>query len=357
MPVATLAVRSLFRDYRVELVESEDFVGELAALPQSFVIVDENVWRCHRDGVLRPLADADVYVLPIAEQRKVLASVEELYVAMTARAAKRNTTVISIGGGITQDLTGFLASTIYRGVPWIFVPTTLLAQADSCIGSKTSLNFRQFKNLIGTLYPPERVLVYPGFVATQEEEDYFSGLGEVLKLHLIGGEEAAAVYARAAPALTGRRPAAVRDAVWRSLEIKRAFIEEDERDTGRRRWLNFGHCFGHALESASDFALPHGQAVVAGMILAGLVARARGQLSAATEERLRRELLRPALVVPPDRLALDADTVIGAMRQDKKRTGPKLALVMLSDGFAIEVVDDLGEDEAREALRELKEVL
>jgi 3-dehydroquinate synthase len=352
-----MAVRSLFGDYRVELAESQDFVGELAALPQTFVVVDENVWRCHGDGVLRALADAGVHVLPISEERKVLASVEELYEAMTGRAAKRNTTVISIGGGITQDLTGFLASTIYRGVPWVFVPTTLLAQADSCIGSKTSLNFRHFKNLIGTLYPPERVIVYPGFVATQEEEDYFSGLGEVVKLHLIGGEEAAGVYAREARALASRRPAAVRDAVWRCLEIKRAFIEEDERDTGRRRWLNFGHCFGHALESASDFALPHGQAVVAGMMLAGRVARLRGRLSAAMEERLRREILRPALIVPPDRLALDAGAVIAAMRQDKKRTGPKLALVMLCDGFTMNVVDDLDEDEVVRALAELQEVL
>ena len=194
-------------------------------------------------------------------------------------------------------------------------------------------------------------------MATLNDDHFFSGLGEIVKMHLVAGPEATKRLEPNMAALCRREQASIGDAVRASLLIKQQFIEEDEFDRGRRRLLNFGHCFGHALESASNFALPHGQAVVAGMILAGLVARARGQLSAATEERLRRELLRPALVVPPDRLALDADTVIGAMRQDKKRTGPKLALVMLSDGFAIEVVDDLGEDEAREALRELKEVL
>ncbi len=143
----------------------------------------------------------------------------------------------------------------------------------------------------------------------------------------------------------------------RSLLIKRDFIEEDELDSGRRRMLNFGHCFGHAIESAGDFSVPHGQAVVGGMILAGLVAKARGLLSATLEEQLRERLLRPVLTVPLDERSLDPQAVVAAMRQDKKRTGPKLALVMLCDDYRLELVQDLEEAEAVAALGEMRGLL
>jgi 3-dehydroquinate synthase len=350
---APLQIRSRLGDYAVEFVVGGAWARELAALNHTFVVVDENVWCLHADGVLAPLRDAEPVVLPISETGKVYATVAELYDQVTARATKRNCVVVSIGGGITQDLTGYLASTLYRGVRWFYAPTTLLAMADSCIGGKTSLNHGAHKNLIGTMYPPERVLVHAPFVGTLGEQDYFSGLGEVVKLHLLGGQSAVTELRETLPALLARDPVAVRGATRASLMIKRAYIEEDEFDRGRRNLLNYGHCFGHAVETATGFAVPHGQAVVIGMLLAGAVARRRGLLAVAEERRRRAELLLPVLV---DRPLLDeaaATRVVAAMKYDKKRTGEGLALVMVGDGLQAVQVADLSESEARDALADL----
>jgi 3-dehydroquinate synthase len=350
---APLAVRSRLGDYAVEFVEGDAWVRDLAALQHAFLVVDENVWALHAGGVLAPLRAAQPVVLPIGEERKVYATVAELCDLVTARAAKRNCVVVSVGGGITQDITGYLASTLYRGVGWVYAPTTLLAMADSCIGGKTSLNHGAHKNLVGTMYPPQRVLVYADFVGTLREEDYASGLGEVVKLHLLGGQGAVDELRASLPALLAREPEAVRRATYAGLCIKRGFIEDDEFDRGRRNLLNYGHCFGHAVETATGFAVPHGQAVVIGMLLAGVVARRRGLLSAAEERRRRVELFLPVLL---DRPRLDGSAitrVIEAMKYDKKRTGEGLALVMVGDGLQATQVADLGEGEARDALAEL----
>lgn len=350
---APLAIHSRLGDYAVEFVHGDAWVRGLAVLDHAFVVVDENVWALHATGVLAPLRDTEPVVLPISEEQKTYATVAELCDLVTARAAKRNSVVVSVGGGITQDVTGYLASTLYRGVRWVYVPTTLLAMADSCIGGKTSLNHGAHKNLVGTMYPPERVVVNADFVDTLHEEDYSSGLGEVVKLHLLGGQETVEELRADLPALLAREPAAVRRATHASLCIKRGFIEEDEFDRGRRNLLNYGHCFGHAVETATGFTVPHGQAVVIGMLLADALARRRGLLRQAEERRRRVELLLPVLLVRPrlDRSAVDR--VIDAMRYDKKRTGEGLALVMLGDGLQAAQVSDLREDEARDALAEL----
>jgi 3-dehydroquinate synthase len=348
-----LQIRSRLGDYAVEFVDGDAWVDELAALDQAFVVVDENVWRLHGDGVLAPLREAPPVVLPISEEHKVYATVAELCDLVTARAAKRNCVVVSLGGGITQDVTGYLASTLYRGVRWIYAPTTLLAMADSCIGGKTSLNHAAHKNLIGTMYPPERVLVHAPFVGTLSDEGYFSGLGEVVKLHFLGGQGAVDELRQALPALLAREPEAVRGATRASLLIKSAFIEEDEFDRGRRNLLNFGHCFGHAVETATGFAVPHGEAVVIGMMLAGAVARRRGLLAAEEERRRRVELMLPVLLDRPILDEIAMTRVVEAMKYDKKRTGEGLALVMVGDGLDPMQVADLGVDEARDALAEL----
>jgi 3-dehydroquinate synthase len=353
MTDAPLPIRSRLGDYAVEFVDGGAWAEDLAALERAFVVVDENVWRLHAGGVLAPLRDAAPVVLAISEERKVYRTVAELCDLVTARAAKRNCVVVSVGGGITQDLTGYLASTLYRGVRWVYAPTTLLAMADSCIGGKTSLNHGVHKNLIGTMYPPERVLVHAPFVGTLNEMDYFSGLGEVAKLHILGGQRAVDGFRDALPALLARDSQAVRAATHACLSIKRAFIEEDELDRGRRNMLNYGHCFGHAVETATGFAVPHGQAVVIGMLLAGAVARRRGLLTPAEERRRRVELLLPVLL---DRPLLDEAAVarvLEAMKYDKKRTGEGLALIMVGDGLRAVQVADLGEDEASAALAEL----
>jgi 3-dehydroquinate synthase len=348
-----MTIHSTLRDYPVEWDDTPQFVARLQESPQRLIVVDENVWKCHAQGCLKDLDRGTVEVFPVSEDRKNLAGVEALYDLLIRRAAKRNLALVSIGGGILQDLTGFAASTLYRGIPWIFVPTTLLAQADSCIGSKTSLNYKGFKNLLGTFYPPKAIYLHPPFVLTLTEADYASGLGEVIKLHLMGGAARTRELAALLPRLKGRDLPALATAIRNSLQIKYSYFAGDEFDTGRRNLLNFGHCFGHALEATSAFRIPHGQAVVLGMLLANEVAGRRGLLSNQAKAGLARDLLVPGLAVRPRPAEWDAAAVIEALGKDKKRTGAGLALVMMKDDFDLIKVDDLAPDEVRSALDSL----
>jgi 3-dehydroquinate synthase len=346
-------IHSNIHDYSVHCAETADFLHGLRSLANRCFVVDANVWRLHASGCLRELADEPVIVLPVSEERKCLESVVELYDLLVARSAKRNLTLISIGGGILQDITGFTASTLYRGIPWVFVPTTLLAQADSCIGSKTSLNYKRFKNLIGTYYPPCEVFIHVPFLATLEDIDFFSGLGEVVKLHIMGGAAAIRDAIAWLPALARREAPALRTAIENALRIKQSFIADDEFDAGRRNMLNYGHCFGHAIEYTSEYRVPHGQAVVAGMLLANAAARQRGILSRELQTRLRDQLLLPSLSVQLTREDMDVARVVEAMKMDKKRTGDRLALVMIGDDGEMVKVDDLTAEEACRALEEV----
>jgi 3-dehydroquinate synthase len=187
MPV--INIKSSLRDYEVHIGPAHDFLEHLVNLDHKCFVVDENVWRHYADGILSTLPRSETISFPAQEERKTLEGVQEIYEHLLGRSAKRNLTLITIGGGILQDVTGFVASTLYRGINWIFIPTTLLAQADSCIGSKTSLNYGGYKNLIGSFYPPSKVWIDPSFLRTLQTQDFYSGLGEVVKLHIMAGEE------------------------------------------------------------------------------------------------------------------------------------------------------------------------
>jgi 3-dehydroquinate synthase len=352
-----MTISSRLRDYTVHFEADDGFVAALARVPQRAVVVDETVWRLHRGGALRALDPAEVIPFAVSEERKTLGGVTELYDALLARSPRKNLTLVSIGGGIVQDVTGFVASTLYRGVNWIYVPTTLLAQADSCVGSKTSLNHHRYKNLLGTFYPPAQVHIHAPFLHTLSDDDLRSGLGEVVKLHLMGGAEAAAWLGEQLPALLRREPTALLQAIHRSLAVKRTFMEGDEFDQGRRNLLNFGHCFGHALETVTAYAIPHGQAVVVGMLFADLAAVARGLLLPATAAVRARSVLRPALSVRVPALMAACDGLLAAMQQDKKRLGTDLVVVMQREDLELEKHTDFTPEELRAALGPLDALL
>ena len=350
---STFTVHSRAKDYTVEFDDGDTWARELADVDRAIVIVDENVLRLHRDGILGSFDVESALVLPVSEERKVFDSVASLCERAIQRSAKRNSVLISIGGGITQDVTGFMASVLYRGMRWTYVPTTLLAMADSCIGGKTSLNLGTHKNLLGTIYPPDRVVVHTPFVTTLPDADFASGVGEIVKLHLLGGHSTAHAAQEGLPALMAREPSHVQSATRVSLEIKKPYIEDDEYDRGRRNMLNYGHCFGHALESATDFAIPHGLAVVVGMRLADLVGVRRGLLADDEATSRLRSLYAHVLPTWP---ALDADTqllVVDGMAYDKKRTGAGLAVVVLDDDLRASQLSDVTVNEARAALGDM----
>jgi len=356
MPV--IKIKSNIRNYSVYFGKAKDFLSKLEkTYPNCCYIIDENVWKLYKNRTLYKLDKNKVIILPINEERKYLTAVQEIYDLLIERSAKRNLTMISIGGGIIQDITGFVASTIYRGINWVFIPTTLLAQADSCIGGKTSLNYRSFKNLIGTFYPPSEIFIDPLFLATQKDIDFYSGLGEVVKLHLMQERDNVQKIIKMLPLIIAKEPKTLITAVRNSLLIKQSYIESDEFDTGKRNLLNYGHCFGHAIESVSNFEIPHGQAILVGMILANIVSKQRRLLSEKSESFILQKLLLPSLKVKLKRQFFTADKIIEAMKKDKKRIGQGLALIMMTDNYKTIKMNDITVDEAINALRELMPLL
>lgn len=351
-------VPSKIRPYKVFFSDTWDSLTALTQQGDYLCVIDENILPPYQNKIplLKTLPEANRLILPIHEDNKTLAGVEKVYDALIQRASKKNITLIAIGGGILQDVAGFAASTLYRGVRWIYVPTTLLAQSDSCIGGKTSINYKGYKNLLGTFYPPFEVHVLPAFLDTLTEEDYFSGLGEVIKLHLLNGAEKTAWYAAHEKAIAKRELAAVMQALKNSLEIKIGYLAQDEFDQGIRNMLNYGHCYGHAQESVSQFAVPHGQGVLIGMLFANIVARNRGLQSAAFEKAAA-DLIKRHVISKLRPEYFQSEKILEAMRKDKKRTGQNLAVILLTDKHEASRVSDLTEPEFLKANQELIEKL
>ena len=349
-------VKSALRDYQVKITESIDFMRDLEAINDRFYVIDSNVWGLYRQQIFQDIDPSKVMVLPIHENRKNLTTVMEIYDELMLRAAKRNMTLISIGGGIIRDITGYAASTLYRGLNWIYVPTTLLAQADSCIGSKTSLNYKNYKNLVGTFFPPNSIYLSPSFLKTLREEDFCSGLGEVIKLHLIGGAEHVKTLLGRIDQICRREPSALLDAITGSLNIKLGYLD-DEFDAGKRNLLNFGHCFGHALEATSNFDIPHGQAVMIGIVFANVVAKNRGLMSKRFFTNLNEEVLLRNIVSRPTADTLDLERIYSTMKMDKKRIGDGLTLIMQCDGYGMIKITDLDYSEMCKSVSELKKII
>lgn len=350
-----IEVKSRIRNYSVIFGKFKSFLDEIIKKEGELAcyIIDKKVWYLYKDSYFKRLNSSRVILIKAVEFNKSLKAVMSLYDALIERSAKRNIFLVSIGGGIVQDVSGFLASTIYRGVKWIYVPTTLLAQADSCIGGKTSLNYKDYKNLIGTFYPPNYIFVDTDFIYTQKKLDFYSGIGEIVKLHIMGGIKYLKTISEYLPRVVGKQKNYLLNAIYNSLLIKKGYIEEDEFDGGRRNLLNYGHCFGHALETVSNFKIPHGQAIVIGMMLANIVSRERGLLSSKLENKLFDELLSPILFVKSKEYLLKEVDIILSMKKDKKRIGVKLPLIIIKDGLYANKVTDLDEKEVKFALREL----
>lgn len=351
-----MTVTSSIRDYQVAFVETMGLVSELEPAKDRYYVIDKKVWDLY-GASFASLDIESVLILPISEDVKCLDTVKTVYDAIMKRSAKRNMTLVSIGGGIIQDITGFVASTLYRGINWVYVPTTLLAQADSCIGSKTSLNYQGYKNLIGTFFPPAKVYINTDFLMTLEVEDFYSGLGEVIKLYMMGGEDSAATLIREIDKVKQRDRVALAKAIQDALHIKLQYIQEDEFDTGRRNLLNFGHCLGHAVESSTNYSIPHGQAVLIGILFANIVAKNRGLMSKSRYDFLNRELILGNIRVNQADILFSTDQIFEAMKKDKKRVAEGLALIMMLDDYSMMKTQDLLYDELATGINELGETL
>lgn len=343
-------ITSSVHDYTIRFEETIDFLGEVINDPAAIYIVDEQVFNIY-NGQFSNLKNSERLILLTAvEENKTLAAAEHVYDKIIELKPTKKTKIVSIGGGITQDVSGFVASTFYRGLKWTYVPTTLLAQADSCMGSKTSLNYKSYKNILGTFYPPHEIFISAAFTATLKEEDYYSGLGEVAKLHTMGGIKTLDYLFSILSGIHSREAFVITAATKSSLDIKWTYMEHDEFDQGIRNMLNFGHEYGHAIETATNYTIPHGQAVIIGMIMANDVAVRKGQLSVQLNDRLNTMYFSMLRCNYKQLGTIDTQLIIGAMKQDKKRSGSGLPLIMMNNDFVFSKITDLTESEALDSL-------
>lgn len=255
------------------------------------------------------------------EGEKTLATAERIIGALIELEADRDTMLIGVGGGVTTDLAGFVASVYKRGVPFGLVPTTLLAQVDAAIGGKNGVNFDRFKNMVGCFRQPEFVYIDTGLLATLPPRALRCGAAEMLKTFLIADADS---YAEAVEVFREPQPQVPVRLVRRAAEIKSRLVAEDPLDRGVRRLLNLGHTFGHAIEKCTS-DLQHGEAVAVGIVMAARLACEKGLLDEATADRIRSDFASAGLPVTSP---VPEEQLRQAMRQDKKRSGTKEVFVL-----------------------------
>ena len=272
-----------------------------------------------------------VTVLPDGERHKTLATLETLFDALLEHRFDRRCTLVALGGGVIGDLTGFAAACYQRGVAYLQVPTTLLAQVDSSVGGKTGVNHPRGKNMIGAFHQPRCVLADTDTLATLPERELSAGLAEVIKYGLIRDPDFFAWLEAHIDALLAREPEPLAHAIARSCRNKAEIVATDEREGGMRALLNLGHTFGHAIETGLGYGeWLHGEAVAAGMMLAADLSARLGWLTAAEVERIRVLLDRARLPVTAP-AGLSSDTFLELMTVDKKVQDGRLRLVLLRE--------------------------
>lgn len=286
-----LKIKSNIRNYSVNFVDDfSDMISKYSS-EKSYYIIDKNVFNLYNKKLKDIIQYNRHLIVESTEQHKNLDYAKIVIRFLMENNIKRNNKLISIGGGIIQDISGFVASILFRGIEWVFYPTTLLSQSDSCIGSKTSINVDDFKNQLGNFYPPSCIVLDVHFLKTLTDIDIKSGLGEIIKVHFLDGEKSLE-YINSHYKQDLSEPEDFREMIYRSLEIKKKIIEKDEFDKDYRNILNYGHTFGHAIESVTNYKVCHGQAVTLGMDMANYISLQKGILSDKSYERMRRILLK-----------------------------------------------------------------
>lgn len=306
-------------------------VVERAGRRGVFWVWDARVWELWGDACTQcgwPSRESGAVIhFEASETNKRLASVESLARELVRAGADRGTALVAVGGGVTGDVVGFLASIYMRGVPVFQVPTTLLGMVDSSIGGKTGVDLPEGKNLLGTFYQPSAIWMDPEFLETLPPEQFRQGMAEVIKTAIIGDADLWTFLETDRESLRRRAPEALQRVVESCARFKAGVVEADETESGRRRILNFGHTIGHALERATEYRMPHGDAVSVGMVAAARLSVDLGFLDLRVADRL--EALCTAWGLPvrfPG--GIDPADVIGAMQADKKRVAGDLHFIL-----------------------------
>ena len=302
------------------------FEGLGKGLPgDDHLIVDSKVAEIYSTELASSLESPSVLKVEANETNKSIDMIPDYVTHLLDRGVQRNHRLTAIGGGIIQDITAFIAASLLRGLSWRFYPTTLLAQADSCIGSKSSINVGAYKNQMGTFTPPDAVGISTEVLTSLDRADFCSGIGEMIKVHIISSRQDMDAIRQDYARLFEDRELLERY-IFRSLEIKKEKIEADEFDRGERLVMNYGHSFGHALETVTGYQVPHGIAVTIGMDLANYVSCAFGFMSSSTYDELHGLL--SANYEGWEALKFDVAMFFNALSRDKKNRDGLVSLTL-----------------------------
>jgi len=321
---------------------SQIMVGETLAnisnhLPpgRTIVITDEEVGDIYQ----KQFPACDVITVGLGEKIKTLSTIEDIFNQLIALEADRTTFIVGIGGGIVGDITGFAASTYMRGLGFGFVASSLLAQVDATVGGKNGVNFKGFKNMVGVFNQPQFVIADIDMLNTLPPKEVACGLAEIVKHACIVDVDYFDYIESQCDAIGKLEPAVMHKLVYDSVVIKADVVNQDERESGVRRKLNFGHTIGHALEKT--LGISHGEAVSVGMVLAADLSRQKGLL---TEEEVNRITVLLDRLNLPTEIDFDRQAVIEALGKDKKRESGHIKFVLL-DGIGRSLMEDISLDE------------
>lgn len=319
---------------------------------QIFVVTSPNVrrhWGARLEQSLRrEKLSYQVLEMNDGEPAKRLHTVEKLAEQMVAAGADRKSLLIAFGGGVVGDCAGFLASIFMRGIPVVQIPTTVLAQVDASIGGKTGVNLQAGKNLLGTFYQPRAVLIDPAVLETLNEREFRAGLFEALKSGVICDRKLFEFMRREREKILGHNRKALERVIVDSVRVKAGVVAADERETGLRRILNFGHTIGHALEAATGYTqLLHGEAVAWGMLAATAIARDAGFCKPSIAEQI---MMGVAAYGLPPRPSVRADDLMPLLRADKKTVAGKIHWVLPENVGKVTISSEVPETIVRNAI-------
>ena len=285
------------------------------------VITDQNVAHLYRERVEQIMAGRQVefFVFSPGEEAKCFERLSEILEWLADLQMTREDMIIALGGGVTGDLAGFAASVYLRGIPFIQIPTTLLAAIDSSVGGKTAVNLKAGKNLAGSFYQPQQVICDVELLKTLSDENLAEGIAEAVKYGILGDPD---LFEQLS---SGQSRDSLEDIIYHCVVMKRDVVEEDEFDTGNRQLLNLGHTFGHCIEKLSKYEIPHGRAVAVGLALIARAAAAFGHLSTQDRDRIIRALESNRLPVTCD---YQWEAMMEVMKRDKKRRGDTITLIL-----------------------------
>lgn len=338
------------------LVIGPDTLGSLPRLldqaglgPRRILVSSPVVWDLHGQTLQAATADREPILVPDGERSKTLATVGRVYEALIQRNADRATVIIAVGGGVIGDLVGFAAATYLRGLRLVQIPTTLMAQVDSSVGGKVGVNHALGKNLIGAFHPPSLVLADPTVLATLPRREFRAGLYEVIKYGVIARPALLDEIASSLPAIFAREGDVVASIVAQSCRIKADVVSSDERESGHRRVLNFGHTVGHALEAVTRYRrFRHGEAVAYGMLATLALGTERGVTPVDLQQQVARII---AMLGPlPPVGDLSARQVLAAIAHDKKVVDGTLHFVAATGPGATTTLVDVTRKQLKSAL-------